>query len=84
MNPESPSCQSLARSLLRVAAILLIALGLFQWTANILESYRDFDPSYWGYFFMSVCLRPMLLILLGILLAVLSTRLAKWAGGTAD
>jgi hypothetical protein len=84
MTPEFPTRQSLARCLLRVAAILFIALGLFQLLANNLESYRDFDPSYLGYYFMSVCLRPILLIIWGLLLGALSRRLAKWAGSPAD
>lgn len=84
MNPESHYCQSIARCLLRVAAILFIALGLFQFTANLLESYRDFDPSYGGYFFMHVMLRPLLLVFCGGLLAVSSTRLSQWAGRSAD
>lgn len=70
---------SLARCLLRVAAVVMFVVGLLQLTASLLESIRDFDPSYAGYFFMTVFLRPFLLLVASILLWWMAPALARRA-----
>lgn len=53
---------------IRVIGVLLVVLGLWQLIANIIESIREFDPTYWWYYVQSELLRPLLGIFIGKLL----------------
>lgn len=64
--------QSLAVLSLRLIALVLVLIGAGQAVASILESYRDFDPSYLDHFFLTHLLRPCLAIVFGKLVWVFS------------
>ncbi|MCC5835950.1 MAG: hypothetical protein JJU20_14585 [Opitutales bacterium] len=63
--------------ILRIVAVLGIWWGSYLLLANLIDSYRDFDPSYLGYFFGQVLLRPLLLLLWSSLLWVLAPRIGR-------
>jgi len=74
---ESITPPQLARILIRWSAILFIIVGLFSFTAQLLEFFYVFDPNYLADFFVSQLLRPSLLIGFGIIILLLSKPLSK-------
>ena len=68
---------SLSLLALRLLALVLVVIGLLQAVANILETFRDFDPTHDGYYFKSQLLRPVVLIGGGLLTWALSHPLSK-------
>jgi len=62
----------------RLIALLLISVSLWQGMANIAESLGSFDPNYLGHYFTTQLLRPGTGILLGFILMVWSKRLGRW------
>ena len=69
---------SLSLLALRFFALILVIIGLLQAIANILETVREFNPSYAGYYFKSQLLRPVILIAGGLLTWALSRPLSGW------
>jgi len=67
---------SLSLLALRLLALILVMVGLLQAVANILETFRDFNPTYAGYYFKSQLLRPVVLIVGGFLTWALSRPLS--------
>ena len=61
----------------RLLSLLLLLLGTWQGVANLLSGIRDFDPTYWGYFFQIQLLRPALAVALGLLLYSMSRPLGR-------
>lgn len=72
-----------ARAILsiRLLALLFLAFAFWQGLVNLIETWRDFDPSYLGYFLENLLLRPVLAALVGALLWLFSRPLGKWLGG---
>lgn len=60
-----------------MVAVVGFWLGAYLLVANLLESFRDFDPSYLGYFFTTVLLRPLLLMFWSLLLWLLAPSLSR-------
>ncbi len=74
-----PTFSSASQSvrILRIFAVLGIWWATYLLLANLIDSYRDFDPSYLGYFFGLVLLRPLLLLLWSSLLWILAPRIGR-------
>ena len=72
--------------ILRIAAVLAFWWASYLLLVNLIDSYRDFDPSYLGYYFGQVLLRPLLLLLWSSLLWLLAPRIARTVhrGGPQD
>lgn len=68
----------------RIIGIAMIAFGLVQVIANLIDGWYEFDPTYLGYFLKSQLLRPGLLMGVGGLLFWLSPRFGKWIGSGLD
>lgn len=51
----------------RLVGLLVLLLGLWQLAGNIIDTWRDFDPSYITYYFSSQIARPLAGILIGLL-----------------
>ncbi len=64
----------------RLLGLLMAAAGFWQLAGNVLETWRDFDPSYAGYYFSSQLMRPLLGVGLGLLLWVFSRRIGGRIG----
>ncbi|MCD8482656.1 MAG: hypothetical protein LR015_08335 [Verrucomicrobia bacterium] len=69
LDSANPSAtQSLARILVRLVAFMLVLIGLWGLTVNVVESLPGFDPNFPGYYFWSEIFRPASLAFLGIIL----------------
>lgn len=68
----------------RLLGLTLAGLGVWQLLGNLGQSWREFDPSYLGYFLMSECYRPGLAIALGLLLGATSRRWGTWLSRGLD
>lgn len=60
------SAAILARVLLRCAAVLMMAIGVWGIVVNIAEALPGFDPNFPGYFFWAEVFRPFSLWFLGL------------------
>ncbi len=69
---------------IRILALLLIVVGAGQLLANVIESIREFDPTYWWYYVQSEMLRPLLAIIFGKLLYLFSKPLGKLLASGID
>ena len=67
---------SLSLLAVRLLALILVVIGLLQAVANVLETFRDFDPTHAGYYFKSQLLRPVVLMGGGFLTWTLSLPLS--------
>ena len=65
----------------RLLAVTLIIIGLIGAVLQLLNSWYAFDPSYWGEFLASTVLRPLILIMVGLLLMAISGKMAKSMAG---
>lgn len=61
----------------RLLGLIFLLLGLWQGTANLIDGWMEFDPSYLGYFLRSQLLRPVIALLLGMALIAGSRPLAR-------
>lgn len=61
----------------RLLALLFGALGMWLLTANLLESFSEFNPSYLGYFILSQVARPLVSVVIGLALWALSKPIGK-------
>lgn len=77
MKPTT-NLQSMACLALRVLALGIFVVGLWQLVANLLLGWRDFDPSYASYFFQTLLLRPLVGMALALLLYLGSKPLSRW------
>ena len=68
----------------RVCGLLIASLALWQLLGNILGSYRDFDPSYLGYYFTSQLARPFCGLCVGLALVAFSRMLGRWIARGLD
>jgi hypothetical protein len=77
---SSPRVEAFTLSLLalRFFALALVIIGLLQAIANILETVREFNPSHAGYYFKSQLLRPVILIVGGLLTWAFGHPLSGW------
>ena len=60
----------------RFLAVVLIVFGFLGLVFQLLESWQSFDPSYLSHFLASTVLRPVIVILTGLVLMTISSRLA--------
>lgn len=60
----------------RLIALLIGLVSVWQLLGNVLDSVSEFDPNYLGYYFSSQLLRPAL----GLGLALVILVLSKWLG----
>jgi|GEM_PF-818407 hypothetical protein len=63
----------------RLLGVLVAALALWQMAGNLIASWRDFDPSYLGYFFSSEVARPLAGLIIGMLLWLFSGPIGRRA-----
>lgn len=70
-----------ARLGLRLLALYFVLEGLWQLATNLLASFAEFDPNYLGFYFRSQLASPLLGVLLGVAVFLLSGRLARWILG---
>ena len=61
----------------RVCGLLVAVLALWQTVGNVLGTYRDFDPSYIGYYFASQIARPFSGLCIGLILLIFSRPLGR-------
>ncbi len=61
----------------RICALLIAGLGIWQMLGNIAGSFRDVDPSYLAYYFQSQLARPLCAVATGLILAALSRPLGR-------
>ncbi len=50
----------------RLVGLLVLSLALWQLLGNILSTWRDFDPSYLGYYVSSQLMRPLVGVFVGL------------------
>lgn len=75
---ETPlTSESLAKVLLKSIALLLMLLGAWGVSVNILEALPGFDPNFLGYFFWAEVFRPFALGGLGVLLWLMAGKVAR-------
>lgn len=84
MSASSSQSYLQVQLVLRVAAFLGFWWGSYLLVANLLDSYRDFDPSYLAYFFALVILRPVLLLIWSVLLWLLAPVVARFVVGSCS
>lgn len=65
---------------LRLIGILVLAGGIVLLLGNVLETAWDFNPNYLGYYFATQLLRPVLIIVTGVLLLGFSRKIGKRIG----
>lgn len=65
----------------RLMAAGLILIGGLSLVFQLVDSWYQFDPNYFGGFFLSTLFRPMVLVLTGILLHSVASRLARSMAG---
>lgn len=70
----------LAGLLLRVAGLLVALFGLVRLVAGVVGSWGRIDLIYWETFLRTVVFPPVLWILAGLVLGLLSRRLGRWIG----
>ena len=70
-----------ARLGVRLIGFFFIVLGIWQGLANLLSAYREFDPTYAGYFFSQELLRPLVAIGVGLAVMLLSKPLGRFVQG---
>lgn len=75
---------TLATLLVRIFGLLYLLVGLLGLIFNVAESYRQFDPSYFGYYFASELLRPLLIMGTGAIVHLLEKPLARWLSRGLD
>lgn len=63
--------------LVRIIAFLFVVIGAGQLLANVIESIREFDPTYWWYYVQSEMLRPLIAIISGKVIFFFSKPLGK-------
>ena len=61
----------------RMMAVFLVIIGTLGLLFQLLESWSAFDPSYFRQFISSTVLRPLIVILTGLLLLIFSGRLSR-------
>jgi len=61
----------------RICALLIAGLSLWQMLGNIVGTVREIDPSYLGYYFSSQMARPFCGICVGIILWLFSKPLGR-------
>lgn len=65
---------------LRLLGILFLTTGIVLLLGNVLETAWDFNPNYLGYYFSTQLLRPVLVVLAGIILLGFSRKIGKSIG----
>ena len=70
----------LAGLLLRIAGLLFFLLGLVRLGTGMVGSWGRIDLIYWETFLRTVVFPPVLWMLAGVLLGLLSRRLGRWIG----
>jgi hypothetical protein len=71
--------------LVRVLALAGVVFGAATLLANLVQSYDTFNPSYAGFFFKQQLARPVTVIALSLVLALLARPLARLlARGTEE
>lgn len=73
--------QSFAYVVVRLLALFWGVLGVWLLLPNLLETYREFNPSYWEHYFLSQLLRPLLALGLGCGLWIRARQLARCVVG---
>tara|TARA_B110000305_G_C19348434_1_gene592926 strand:- start:270 stop:509 length:240 start_codon:yes stop_codon:yes gene_type:complete len=73
----SEDIQKNAKLLVKLMGLFFIMLGLWQGLCNILETYSEFNPTYFSFYFTSQLLRPFLALALGCILIFASRFLAR-------
>lgn len=68
----------------RLFGFFLLVLGALSLLANAVESARDFDPTYLGYYLVTQTLRPGLAMTAGILGWRMAPRLGRWLARGLD
>ncbi len=71
------SIKSRAALAVRIIALLIFSIGLWQLIANILGSISEFDPAYLDYYISSQLLHPILGLIFACLLYTFSSPIAK-------
>ena len=66
---------------LRILAVTMVVFGLLGLVFQLLNSWSAFDPSYLAEFLASTVLKPLIVIITGLVLLVISGRLAKSLAG---
>lgn len=61
----------------RLLGLTCLLLGLWQGIAHLIDGWREFDPTYLGYFLRSQLLRPGLAVFFGLALIFGSRPLAR-------
>ena len=64
----------------RLMGLLIAAVAFWQLLGNVLDTWRDFDPSYAGYYFGNQLLRPVLGLAIGAVLMLGARWIGKRAG----
>ncbi len=67
----------LATLAVRSSALYIICLGIWQLLGNVADTFRDIDPSYISYYFQSQLARPLLGMLTGCVMWLLSRPLGR-------
>ncbi len=76
--------QTHATLYLRLLGFTLLVLALWQGLSNLVESWREFSPTYAIHFLCSELLRPAIAALLGAGLILASRPLARWLARGLD
>lgn len=79
MHNGGKSVTEMVFAILRSAAILAMAFGVYGLLVQAIESYYRFDPSYLGPFILSRFVRPLIAVSMAILLWRLARPLARMA-----
>lgn len=64
----------------RLTGLLISSVAVWQLMGNVLDTWRDFNPSYLGYYFTSQLLRPLLGLAIGGVLLCAGRRIGRWIG----
>lgn len=75
--PSSDSGLNHGQLGVRLLSIYFIVRGLWVLTSNVLGSIPEFDPNYFGYYFYTQMLYPIVGIVLGSVLYVLAPTLGR-------
>lgn len=75
--PPLPTLFASTVARLRLLAVAIFLLGLWQAAGNLIDGWVEFDPTYLGYFLRMQLLRPTLAMLGAVLLWVSAGFLAR-------
>ena len=66
-----------AAFVVRVLALMFVLIGTWMLVCNLIESIAEFNPVYAYYYFETQLLRPLVAIILGLVLFILSQSVGR-------